>query len=166
MIFLKKYLEILCKCYSIGKFDALFPFLSEDCVFESQWVLTPNIGKTTIVDYFKGKESTLRKNNSCPICTIVELIGNLNPIKNAEVHLNGREEQRASVGLLYPDGKLAMLMCQTLNNQTNSVIVDLQLDEDDYISRIDLCMPELFDFKLFDGPFEYEDELNDKTIED
>ena len=30
-------------------------------------------------------------------------------------------------------------MCQTLNDVTNGVIVDLQLDENDCISRIDLC---------------------------
>lgn len=155
---LKGYLETLCKCYSTGRFENLFPLLADDCVFESQWVLTPNTGKSAVVDYFQGKGATLRKNNCCPTCTIVEFVGNLNTIKNAEVHLNGGEAQRASLGLWYPDGKLAMLMCQTLNDVTNGVIVDLQLDENDLISQIDLCMPELFNFKHFAGPFEIEDE--------
>lgn len=164
---LKGYLETLCKCYSSGRFENLFPLLADDCVFESQWVLTPNTGKAAVVDYFIGKGATLRKNNCCPTCTIVEFVGSLNTIKNAEVHLNGGETQRASFGLLYPEGKLAMLMCQTLKDVTNGVIVDLQLDENDCISRIDLCMPELFNFKHFAGPFEIEGEedLDDQTIE-
>ena len=166
---LRQYLETLCKCYSTGRFENLYTLLADDCVFESQWVLTPNVGKPAIVDYFQGKGATLRKNNCCPICTIVEFIGNVNTIKNAEVHLNGGEAQRASFGLWYPEGKLAMLMCQTLKDKTNGVIVDLQLDENDAISRIDLCMPELFNFKHFDGPFEIEGEdeedLDDNTIE-
>lgn len=128
---LRQYLETLCKCYSTGRFENLYPLLADDCVFESQWVLTPNVGKPAIVDYFQGKGATLRKNNCCPICTIVEFIGNVNTIKNAEVHLNGGEAQRASFGLWYPEGKLAMLMCQTLKDKTNGVIVDLQLDEND-----------------------------------
>ena len=83
---LKGHLETLCKCYSTGRFDNLFPLLADDCVFESQWVLTPNTGKAAVVDYFLGKGATLRKNDCCPTCTIVELVGNLNTIKNAEVH--------------------------------------------------------------------------------
>ena len=47
---LRQYLETLCKCYSTGRFENLYPLLADDCVFESQWVLTPNVGKPAIVE--------------------------------------------------------------------------------------------------------------------
>lgn len=154
---LKKYLEVLCKCYSVGRFEGLFSLLSEECVFESQWVLTPNKGKEAVVEYFTNKGTALRRSNSCPECIIVELVGNLNAIEDAELHVNGGAAQRASFGLFYPDGKLAMLMRQRQNGRLIYVLVDLQLDEQDMISRIDLCIPELFRYKYFDGPFEVEE---------
>ncbi len=153
---LKKYLRVLCKCYSVGRFERLFPLLSEECVFESQWVLTPNEGKDAVVEYFTNKGTALQRSNSCPECIIVELVGNLNPIEDAELYVNGSVTQRGSFGLFYPDGKLAMLMSQQQKGGMFSVLVDLQLDEQDMISRIDLCMPELFRYKYFDGPFEVE----------
>lgn len=156
---LYEYLKVLCVSYSTGKFEELFPLLSDECVFESQWVLTPNTGKETVIDYFTKKGATLRRTGSCPECTIVELVGNLNTIKNADIHLNGGEARRGSVGLWYPDGKLAMLMRQKSNGEVISVLVDMQLDENDMISRIDLCMPELFNFKHYDGPFSVDENV-------
>ena len=151
-------LKTLCKCYSFGQFEALFPYLSDSCVFESQWVLSAMTEKGTIMDYLTGKGETLRRANCCPKCMIVELIGNLNMIKNADVHINGGKPQRASLGLWYPEGKLAMLMRQETNGQNVSVLVDIQLDENDLISRIDLCMPELFRFRRFAGLFDSDDD--------
>lgn len=150
-------LKVLCNGYSTGKFDALFPYLSDDCVFESQWVLTPNVGKDAIIDYLTGKGETLRRTNSLPECTVVEFVGSFNPIKNANIHLNGGEPQVGNLGLWYTDGKLAMLMCQQLDEEMISIIVDIKLNENNLISRIDLCMPELFRFKHYAGPFDIED---------
>jgi hypothetical protein len=45
-----------------------------------------------------------------------------------------------------------MLMRQQLEEELVSVLVDMQLDENDLISRIDLCMPELFKFERYTGP--------------
>lgn len=162
---LKGYLETLCRCYSTGRFETLFPLLADGCVLESQWVLTPNTGKAAVVDYLERKGATLRKSNSCPTCTIVEFVGNMNLIRNAQIHPNGEKARRASVGLWYPEGKLAMLMSQALDGGTNEVIVDLQLDENRLISRIDLCMPGLFRFRHVAGPFESEEKPDDAAME-
>lgn len=153
-----EHLKVLCEGYSTGRFDSLFPLLAEDCIFESQWVLTPHKGKAETIDYLTGKGVSMRKSNCCPKCTIIKLVGNINKIENAEIHLNGGEAQRASFGLWYPDGKLAMLMCQHLNGERNFVVVDMQLNENDLISRIDLCMPELFKFEHYAGPFKFEED--------
>ena len=139
------YLKALCKCYSTGDFEPLFCLLSDDIVFESQWVMQPNVGRKAVEEYFTGKGKTLKNNNCCPDCRIVRLVGDINPVEG-KVSVNGDEPEHAKVGLLYPDGKLCMYMSQTLNGETNGVIVDIKTDEHNLISRIDLCMPELFRF--------------------
>lgn len=60
----------------------------------------------------------------------------------------------ASFGLCYPEGKLCMYMNQALNDKENGVIADLTLDGSDLISRIDLCMPQLFNFKPYNNRHE------------
>ena len=155
-----EHLKVLCIGYSTGNFEGLFPLLSDDCVFESQWVLTPNTGKDAVIEYFTGKGATLQKNGTCPECTIVKFIGNVNMIRNADIHLNGEESKHGSLGLWYPENKLAMLMCQHLNGEVISVIVDIQLDGNDLISRIDLCDPAFFKFEHYAGPFTTESETS------
>lgn len=146
---LLKHLSVLCECYSTGRFDALFPLLSDEIIFESQWVFEPLVGRADVEYYFTGKGETLRNQNCCPRCEIVELIGNINMISNADVHINGEEAKTSSFGLWYPEGKLCMYMNQTLTDKENGVIADLTLDGSDLISRIDLCMPQLFNFKPY-----------------
>ena len=48
---LLEHFKVLCISYSTGRFEPLFPLLSEECVFESQWVLTPHISITTWVHF-------------------------------------------------------------------------------------------------------------------
>lgn len=130
-------LKVLCQCYSTGRFHSLFPFLSEQCVFESQWVLTPNTGKDAVVDYFRKKGEVLQRTGSYPECTIVELVDHLNTTKNDDIHHD----------------QLAMLMCQQSRGERISTLVNMQVDENGLIARIDLCMPELFRFRHYAGPF-------------
>ena len=141
------YLKVLSRCYSTGYFDELFPLLSEDAVMESQWVLQPNTGKAAVMDYYTNKGRAFRNSNSCPNCSIIRLIGSMNTMKNVRINVNGTETF-GSLGLLYDDGKYAMYMSQTVNDVTNGVVVDLSLDDNDMISRIDLCMPQLFNFEV------------------
>ena len=143
-----EYLTILGKGYETGDFSELFPLLSEDCVFESQWVLYPNVGYEVIVDYLTGKGRTLKRTQSFPSCSVQELVGNINYIRNANFTVNG-EKQKGAFGLYYDDGELCLLMHQILNGETNDVIVRLKVDEENKIKRIDLCMPELFRFKPY-----------------
>ena len=53
-----KYLEIISDGYEKGDFEPLFPYLAEDCVFESQWVLAPNTGYEAVVSYLTYKGET------------------------------------------------------------------------------------------------------------
>ena len=142
------YLEAFEKGYSSGDFSEVFPHLAEDCVMESQWVLTPNEGYQAVVDYLTGKGETLKRTGSFPSCSIVELVGGMNPIKDVDFHVNG-EKKHGSFGLLYNSGELCLLMEQTIDDKTNGVMLCIKLTDDYKIARVDLCAPELFQYRDF-----------------
>ena len=145
--------DVLCalaKGYETGDFSELFPFLAKDCVLESQWVLTPNTGYDAVVSYLTGKGKTLVKYECLADCSIVELVDNCRPVKMPRVIVNGEAPKQAYVGLMYTPGTLCLLMKQTLDGETNSVLVDVSIDDEGMVKRIDLCMPELFRFRPFD----------------
>ena len=142
-------LSVLEDGYTTGNFERLFPLLAQDCVMESQWVPTPNTGYKAVKAYFTGKGNSLAKSGNFPGCSIVELLGNCNPIKNALVSLNGGKTEVASLGRIYTPGKLCLEMRQTIDDKENVVIVDVTLNESGLVKRIDLCMPELFKYRDF-----------------
>lgn len=141
-----EYLESISNGYETGDFTTLFPFLAEECVLESQWVLKPNVGYDAVTSYLTGKGNTLKNSGCFPSCRVIELVGNINTIDNINFKLNG-EEKHGNIGLYYPDGELCLLMEQTLNGVTNGVVLRIQLNNEEKISRLDLCMPELFRFR-------------------
>ena len=147
---LLKYLIVLARCYSTGSFYDLFPLLAEDVVWESQCVLEPRCGKPVVMTYYIDKGKRFRTNHCCPDCYIIRFVGSLNTVRGAHATINVVEEFHGSVGILYPEGKYAMFMHQIVNGETVTGIVDLQLDENDLISRIDLCLPEFYRFEIVD----------------
>ena len=162
------YLEAFEKGYCSGDFSSVFPYLAEDCVMESQWVLTPNEGYQAVVDYLTGKGETLKRTGSFPSCSIVELVGGMNLIKDADFHVNG-EKTHGSFGLLYNSGELCLLMEQTIDDKTNGVMLGIKLTEDNKIARVDLCAPELFQYRDFYTfvsfyPANKENEINEGRI--
>ena len=162
------YLEAFEKGYCSGDFSTVFPYLAENCVMESQWVLTPNEGYQAVVDYLTGKGETLKRTGSFPSCSIVELVGGMNLIKDADFHVNG-EKTHGSFGLLYNSGELCLLMEQTIDDKTNGVMLRIKLTEDNKIARVDLCAPELFQYRDFYTfvsfyPANKENEINEGRI--
>lgn len=145
---LLKYLQIIGSCYATGDFEPLFPYLADDCVWESQWRLTPETGKETVINYFNKKGAILKETGSFPKWMVVEFIDNMNPINSNIVR--GSKSEHASVALFYEAGKLALFMSQDLDDRKNAMIIDLTIDDQNLIKRIDLCMPELFKFEKYE----------------
>ena len=144
---LEKHLSVLAKGYTIGLFDELFPLLAEDCVFETQWRMEPEAGKAAVIAYFTAKGRTLRDMACCPEADLIQFVGDANPIRNADMLFNG-EPHHGTFVMMYEPNKLALRLRQRLNGQVNHAIVDLTLNEQDQIRRIDLCMPELFRYRV------------------
>ena len=142
-------LSALRKGYSTGDFEGLFPYLAQDCVLESQWVLTPLCGYEEVVTYFSGKGKSIARDKCFPSCYIVELIGDCNPSGPAAVSMKGVVPHNPSFDEMNAAGKLCLLMEQTIDGETNGLLVDIQLNEEENVKRIDLCVPELFRFQGF-----------------
>ena len=151
-----KYLTLIGSCYATGDFEPLFPYLSSDCVWESQWRLTPENGKHEVMNYFRKKGEILRASGAFPKWMIVQFIDSVNYIHGANIKAGKKPWETASVGLFYTPGELALFMSQDLDDYSNAMIGRITV-KDDLISRIDLCMPELFKFEKY----EYEDDKKD-----
>jgi hypothetical protein len=136
-------LRILETAYEKGDFTEFVSLLTEDCVYESMWVLEPLCGREAVSRHLLGKGKSIKESETFPSCWIVELVGNMNPLPESDIVVNG-ENKRATIALAYEAGKFCLMMSQELNGETNEVLVDLKLTEDGKVSRMDLCMPELF----------------------
>lgn len=145
-------LSALGNGYSTGDFNEFFPFLSDDCVLESQWVLTPNVGYKAVTSYFTKKGKTLIKTDNFPFCSCVELLENYNPKKKVRVKLNDNDTKIDTCSLLYTPGKPCLEMRQTVNGKEIVVLIDVSLNQDGMVNRIDLCTPEFFKYRIFLNP--------------
>lgn len=136
-------LLVLEAAYEKGDFSEFVALLTDDCVYESMWVLEPLCGREAVSRHLLGKGKSIKESESFPACWIVELVGNTNPLPESDILVNG-EIKHATIALAYESGKFCLMMEQELDGKTNEVLVDLKLTEDGKVSRMDLCIPELF----------------------
>lgn len=134
---------ILEDAYEKGDFAEFIPLLAEDCVYESMWVLEPLCGQEAVANHLLRKGNSIRNAGAFPCCWIVETVGNMNPLPEVNINMNG-EKKFGTVALAYEAGKFCLMLEQKLDGKTNGMLIDLKLTEDGKVSRMDLCMPELF----------------------
>ncbi len=136
-------LVILGQAYRSGDFEEFIGLLASNCIYESMWVLEPLCGRDAVSNHLLKKGKSIQESDAFPDCWIVELVGNMNPTPKTNITING-EEKIGSVALAYESGKYCLMMEQELDGKTNGVLLDVKLTADGQVSRIDLCMPELF----------------------
>lgn len=56
-----EYLELLAKSWNNLDISFIEPVLSDNVIYESQWVLTPMVGKESFLTYMKSKFDTIRE---------------------------------------------------------------------------------------------------------
>ena len=143
-------LRELSSGYETGDFKSFFPFLADDCVLESQWVLMPNEGKDSVIKYLKGKGKTLKRTKSFPMCCVYEIIGDITTVTNATVTTDFRSYEKASLSLMHTPGKLCLMLTQKLENETVNMVIDVTLGDDGLVRRIDLCNPDFYRCRPFE----------------
>lgn len=110
--------EIFAKCYNENDFEMLNDCLSDDCVYRSQWVFDEMQGREKIVDYLQAKAETIAKHNAFPKAKIVEIIS--------------------------PFSQQAIAVSQ---GSDEIKVIILLSEENSKIKSIDLCMPELYNYR-------------------
>ena len=143
-------LRELSSGYETGDIKSFFPFLADDCVLESQWVLMPNEGKDSVIKYLKGKGKTLKRTKSFPKCCVYEIIGDITTVTNATVTTDFRSYEKASLSLMHTPGKLCLMLTQKLENETVNMVIDVTLGDDGLVRRIDLCNPDFYRCRPFE----------------
>ncbi len=123
-----EFYELLRDSYNSANFEELTKFLSEDVIYESQWVITPLIGRDNVSKHLKGKAKTILDQNHITIAKVAKLIQN-DITRGANLAYNPND------------------YCVVVEQSGNRVVILMKV-EDEKITRIDLCMPQLFKYKL------------------
>lgn len=114
-------LEELDRAYKCGDFSNFIPLLSEECTYESMWVADVLAGREAVANYLLKKGQTIKNTSSYPHCWIVEIIG---------------QERK------HPD--LGLFIRQKVDDLTNEALAIVTSTQDGLVSKIHLCIPELF----------------------
>ena len=142
-----KVLKEVGRGYETGDFSGLYPYLREDCVMTSCWVLTCLLGSGAIVNYYNGKGEELRRRDCLARTTVVELLDDKTRADRDEISASGEAAGGGRVGIQYEPGKYCLLMEQTISGVDISILVDVQLDEEGMVKQINLCEPAMFRFQ-------------------
>ena len=112
-----KLLNIVANGYETGNFDEMIPYLSEDCVWESQWVIEPRVGITKLKDYYTEKGKLIKERKSFCKCEIFKC-----------TNMPG----------------LGILLEQEVNNEKIQTVITIKINDDNLISRIDISNSEFY----------------------
>ena len=126
------YARILKDCYEAGDFDSLAEHLAEDAVYESQWVIEPWVGKAAVLGHYREIAEAAKKNGQA---------------MHAQVVLLKRQSRSAPVMLWYDEGAPCVAVQQG-DAAEIKIIVTLKLNEAGLIQRIDICMPQFFEWEV------------------
>lgn len=64
----------LCDAYNSLDVEPLIDILADDCVYESQKVLQPIVGKYEIIDFLRAKFETVRKSRFPVTCSVRKVV--------------------------------------------------------------------------------------------
>ena len=126
-------IEQLIECYLNGDFSKIYDKFDENIRLHSMWVLEPKVGKSALVDYYNGKGESLRRSRT-------KMVGNCVITTNEVVKKNG------NVGLFTPSGRVAALIGQEIDGQTNWVFIMPKFNDENKITEISINDPAFFNF--------------------
>ena len=117
---------VLANCYNMNSFETLRNILDEDCHYASQWVFEEMIGKDRITDFLVAKSIRIAE-------TGAKVRADIGTIKNPYA------------------GKKCLVMRQGSDDEVKTIIM-IEINSNK-ISRIDICMPELFTYSVDEQHF-------------
>lgn len=147
---LKQALAALKQGYETGDFSELVPYLSDNCEFDTMWRRSPVIGKEAVMLYFTEKGKSIAKSGTFPICRYVIQTDETEVKTHTLCGWDGKIVPIMRCQISHEKGKAALLMTQTLNDEKNTVYVDVSMDGDDKVRRILLLEKLFFQFEETD----------------
>lgn len=139
-------MRILADCYQNFKFDDLYPLLTDNVKWFSQWSYKDVDWKENVIEYFKDKEKSDRENYFW-VSQIVQLIWNMN--ENSNVRWNSKSwNNPGRVMLFYDDWKLCVFFSQYIDGRQSNMMIVPEYDWEK-ISRIWICLPDFYRFRTY-----------------
>ena len=131
--------------YTTGRFDVLFPLMTDDYEHISFWVTDVLRGKKRAQEYYTGKGETLRKNGSCAKGVFVRIVSAPDRVRPCGVFKNGIQMLEDAAFLHRSDtGKTAVLLGQTVNGGTVYTLAVPTITEDGKLRQLLITEPKLY----------------------
>lgn len=127
--------EQVIEAYSNDDFKNIYPLFARKIELHSQWVLTPNVGKTKVIDYYNSKSSALKNSKT--------------KISGSSVVITETYKKIGNIGLISEPGKVCALLSQELDGKINWIFISLKFSKRNKIVEISINDPSLFNFKPY-----------------
>ncbi len=118
-------LEALKRGYETGDFSILFPYLSDDCAFDTSWRRFPIVGKDAVSKYFFAKGNSIAMTKAFPECQYVS-------------ETDETESKTCKA-------KYALRLTKTLGKSANTAYAHVTVDNNGLANRILLVDPLCFE---------------------
>jgi len=120
----------------------LYPLLAKDVVWESTWLKDPREGYETVCDYYENKGKQLRNSSWTTRHYLSKTLDPFSNPKKGNVRANGN-----TVILAHKIGKYIDYVVQEDDKgNLSDMVIDLEINDYGLISRIDICIADMFHF--------------------
>lgn len=123
--------------------------IDDDCEWYSEFSEKKYFGKEEIIKYYNEKFDNIEKSDSTMDFELCQLKGNFKDMHINKLHVNGEVVENAHVKMLQEDGKLVLLVEQTLRGETNGLLIDVDFSENGLFKKINLYSPYKFKFETY-----------------
>ncbi len=129
-------MEQILEAYKNADFKNVYKFFDKKAEYHSQWVLEPMIGLSAIKSHLDGKSKAMNKSS--------------NPgIQGYLVEITESAKKSGNVVLMSETGKVCVLICQKLKNETSWVFISADFNKKNKISKFYLNDPSLYNFRKY-----------------
>ena len=135
--YLHEVFRIMEKALETHDFSEFLSYVSENCVFEVQGLYEPVAGYDAIADYLCEKGEGMVFNQGYSPTYVVELVGRKN------------QEKDTLAEQIFESGKLCLLMEEETSTEADPLLVNVEVDEADKITRISVCTAKTFKYREF-----------------
>ena len=137
-----KVLSAIFTAYTAGRFELLFPLMTDDYMHISFWVTDVIRGKEQAQEYYIGKGETIRKSGNLAQGLPMQIVEAPNRVRPNGVFRNGEKVPEDPVFLNRNDaGKKAILMRQRINGGWAYSLVVPTITEDGKLSQLLITEP-------------------------